>query len=455
MPNERYEEERSPLFVPPATKAAEKPGKGTRNANGESSIYLGKDGKWHGRVTMGVRDDGKPDRRHIERKTRPEVVTEVRRLEKERDQGTARKAGPVWTLEKWLRHWVEEIAAPSIRDSSAAAYRNAVYNHLIPGLGAHRLDKLEPEHFEKLYKKMVQAGSKPGNAHQVHRTARTALNVAEARGHIGRNPASLAKAPRVEDDEIEPYEVEEVRRILDAAAGHRNPARWAIALALGLRQGEVLGLRWSDIDLTAGTIRVRENRLRPKYAHGCEGNCGKKAGYCPQKVNTRKTTGPVKSRAGKRPTGVPTPIVALLIAQKVAQDKERELAGSLWEDGDWVFATPTGQPINPNTDYHAWKDLLEEAGVREARLHDARHTAATMLLILRVPDRTVQGLMGWSDSTMPARYQHLVKQVRKDVADQLGAFIWEAPQAPRGEPDARRREARRRQMRRKLRRQQA
>lgn len=274
------------------------------------------------------------------------------------------------------------------------------------------------------------AGHKPGNAHQVHRTAKTAFGEAVRRGHLGRDPVSLARPPRMEDEEIEPCELEEAQKILAVAAKHRNGARWAIALVLGLRQGEVLGLRWADLDPNVGTLRVRENRLRPKYVHGCgEAPCGRRAGYCPQKVNKRKLTGPVKSRAGKRPMGVPAPLLAILTAQKVAQDVERVKAGDLWQNGDWVFATETGSPLNPNTDFHEWKDLIKEAGVRDARLHDARHTAATLLLILGSEGRTTKGLMGWSDPSMPARYQHLVKQVQTDIAKRQGDLVWGAPKA--------------------------
>jgi integrase len=431
---------------------------GTRAPNGEGSVYLGSDGYWHGRVTVGTKDDGSPDRRHIKRKaTNPkaedEVIKAVNKLIAARDDGAITKAGPVWTMEKWLTHWVEDIAAPTVRDSTADAYRNAVYKHLIPGLGAHRLTgprPIQPEHFEKLYRKMIAAGHKPANAHQVHRTARTALYEAVRRGHMIRNPAALAKPPRVEQEEIQPYEVEEVQKILAAAAHRRNSARWAIALVLGLRQGEVLGLRWADIDLDAGTLRVRESRLRPKYRHGCPNSdpCGRKAGYCPQKINTRKPTGPVKSFAGKRPMGVPGPITTLLREQLAAQDKERTAAGNLWQEGGWVFTTPTGQPLHPNTDYREWKDLLCEAGVRDARLHDARHTAATLLLILEVTNRTTQGLMGWTDASMPARYQHLVKRVRDGVAKRQEGLLWDAPQAPAATARQRRKKRQTRQVKR-------
>jgi integrase len=404
---------------------------GTRAPNGAGSIYYSEtDGYWHYRVIVGVRDDGSPDRRHRRAKSEPELLEKIKKLQAALATGTVRKPGRAPTMEKWLTHWVENISAPTVRDSTASSYRNAVYKHLIPGLGKHHLDRIQPDHFEKLYQKMIAAGHKPANAHQVHRTAKTALNEAVRRGHIFHNPVLIAKPPRVEEEEIEPYTVEEVRKILATAANRRNSARWAIALALGLRQGEVLGLKWADLNLTAGTLRVRENRLRPKYRHGCgDTPCGRKAGYCPQKVNTRKATGPVKSRAGRRPVGLPTPLVAMLLAHREAQGAERQRAGTLWRDEGWVFTTLTGAAINPNTDYREWKDLLKEAGVRDARLHDARHTAATLLLILDVKDRTTQGLMGWSDPSMPARYQHLVTEVRTDVAERISGLLWEAQKA--------------------------
>src|SRR5262249_11681456 len=154
-----------------------------------------------------------------------------------------------WTVATWLTHWVENIAAPAVKDNTLAGYRVAVNVHLIPGIGAHRLDRLEPEHLEKLYARMLSRGSATATAHQAHRTLRAALNEAVRRGHLGRNPATLAKAPRVTETEIEPYTVEEVQQLLKIAAGRRNSARWALALALGLRQSEALGLMWSDIDL--------------------------------------------------------------------------------------------------------------------------------------------------------------------------------------------------------------
>jgi integrase len=401
----------------------------SRKPNGDSTIYQAKDGRWHGYVTVGVKDNGRPDRRHVTRKTRPEITKAVRDLEAKRDKGKVPKAGQRWTVESWLTHWVENIAALTVGENTIDGYRVAVYHHLIPGLGAHRLEKLEPEHLERLYAKMQGAGSSAGTAHQVHRTVRVALNEAVRRKAITENPATIAKAPVLDETEVEPYSVEEVQRLLLEAGKVRNTARWVIALALGLRQGEVLGLQWEDVDFEAGVILVRRGRLRPRYKHGCGDRCGRKPGYCPTKINTRRETKSTKSKAGKRPIGVPQELMKLLAQHKETQDRERQRARDLWVEKEYVFTSEIGEPLNPNTDYHRWKDLLKAAEVRDARLHDARHTAATVLLILGVPDAVVDAIMGWEpgkSARMRRRYQHMTSPVLRQTADKIGGLLWPA-----------------------------
>lgn len=401
--------------------------KSTRNANGRSSIYYSeKDKCWHGYVTVGVKDSGKPDRRHVRGRSQSEVTTKVRKLEREREDGKVRKPGQTWTVEQWLTHWLETIAPPVITENAYIAYEVAVRVHLVPGVGAHKLDKLETEHLEKLYRKMTKAGAKPGRVHQVHRTIRAALNEAMRRKKLTESPAALARAPKVEEEEVEPYSVTQVKSLLDAAQQRRNSARWAIALALGLRQGEALGLQWSDIDLDEGkTLIVRRSRLRPKWKHGCAEPCDHKfGGHCPQRVPLRQETAGTKSRAGKRGIGLPDELVALLKHHRKEQACERETAADLWQETGYVFTTPTGGPLNPRTDYTEWKRLLERAGAPERRLHDARHTAATVLLLLQIPDRTVMAIMGWSNTAMAARYQHIIAAIRRDVATSVGGLLW-------------------------------
>lgn len=410
--------------------------KGSRNPPGASTVYRDKDGYWHGRVSVGVKDDGRPDRRHVGAKTKAEVVRKVRELERLRDSGKVPTAGRKWTVGEWLEHWLWSVAKPSLRESSFDAYRYAVRKHLIPAVGRHRLDRLQPEHLERLYRSMIELGARPATAHQVHRTVRTALGEALRRGHVVRNVAALAKPPRVQQEPVEPLSLEEVQALLKQASQGRNGARWAVALALGLRQGEVLGLRWSDVDFDTGSLRVRGTLVRPVYAHGCGGTCGRKAGFCPQRRRANPVRGATKSAAGQRVIGLPDQLLAVLKEHRQQQDAERELAGNLWAGEDWVFAAPDGQSVSPNSDYRAWKALLNAAGVRQVRLHDARHTAATVLLVLGVPERTVMSIMGWSSTAMAARYQHVTDPIRRDVARRVGELLW-SPQADGSEPEGR------------------
>jgi integrase len=136
-----------------------------------------------------------------------------------------------------------------------------------------------------------------------------------------------------------------------------------------------------------------------------------------------------------RTVGLPAPLVALLKQHRAEQDKERETATQLWREGDWVFSTRLGDPLSPSSDYHEWKRLLKAAGVRDGRLHDARHTAATVLLLLGVPERAVLGLMGWSNPAVARNYQHITAAVRDDVAKRLGGLLWANDGPPNDEDE--------------------
>lgn len=202
--------------------AGRKRTEGTRAPNGTSSIYQGNDGYWHGRVTVGVKDNGKPDRRHVQAMTQAEVARKVRKLERERDAGTVRKPGKEWTIERWLLHWYEHIAVPNVRYKTQAYYRTAVEKYLVPGIGAHKLSRLEPEHIERLYARLRKQGAKSATLQQVHIALRAALNEAERRERLTRNPIRAVRAPKIEETEIEPLTVDDAKAILRVAHGRRK-----------------------------------------------------------------------------------------------------------------------------------------------------------------------------------------------------------------------------------------
>lgn len=456
------DETNGPIKKMPPTNKPRKPRRkkrpeGTRAPNGAGSIYYSEaDGKWHGRVIVGVKDDGTPDRRHVQRKTEAEVVKAVQALIAARDSGDVLAPGKPPTVAGWLTTWIEDIVPRTAKPSTLAGYRTNVYKHLIPGLGAHRMHRTKPDHFEKLYSKIEQSGLSMYTVLQVHRTARAAWNEAIRRGVVKPpNPVSLAKWGRLDEEEREPFEPDEIRRIIAAALRRRNGVRFVIALALGNRQGEALGIKWERLNGRRKSLRFPKQLQRGRWLHGCDdprvcAAAHHKTEPCPQPCSRHKRAESckpcpldcvgharhcakrhggglvevsVKSRAGKREIILPALLWDMIDAHKKVQDAEREFAGTVWSEGGWMFTQPDGKPIDPKADRAEWREVLAEAGVREARLHDARHTAATVLALLEVAPREAMDFMGWSSDAMRLRYQHVTDAMKQRTAQRLNSFL--------------------------------
>ncbi|MFJ8743456.1 tyrosine-type recombinase/integrase [Embleya sp. NPDC127516] len=428
-----------------------------RTSNGRSSIYLGEDGRWHGWVTMGVKENGKPDRRHRTGQSEAVVTAKVRALEAQRDAGTVPKTGKALTVEAWMVLWITTIAPRSVEQSTLdSTYRPKVMNWIVPRLGRHRLDRLQPEHLDAFYIWLGQQGLSKNTIVQIHRILSRALKIAVRRGAVGRNVAALVDAPSGEEVEIEPLSREEARRVLGVADARRNGARWSVGLALGLRQCEVLGMRWEYIDLDARQMHVWWQIKRTRFSHGCEDprtcgtryhragcadNCTKHtkcppactptctahARECPDRVGggwhfaRRKGKG---KRGGNLTLTLPPALVQRLRTHKAAQSREKLAAGDRWTDLDLVFAGPTGQPIEPHTDWEEWRDLLQEVGIAHVRVHDGRHTAATLLVEQGAGAEVVQEVLGLSSITIARRYMHISSSLAAKATDRVGTALW-------------------------------
>lgn len=448
-----------------------------RKPNSRSSIYLGKDGKWHGWVTMGVKDDGTPDRRHREGKSEAEVTAKVQKLEKQRDSGKIDKPGTkVPTVAQWIRTYLDEIAPMRVSQLTLdSTYRPKAEWWIIPRLGAHRLDRLRPDHLDAFYAGLVKEGLSPNTILQIHRILSRALKLAVRRELIARNVCGMIDAPTGEDNEIEPLLREEAQDILTVVKDRRNGTRWSVALALGLRQSESLGLRWKYVDLDKGVIRVFWQIKRLRYRHGCKdphtcaarlhrypcpkdcpkakrtsgrrhvcltacrknctkhgdacpkfcaADCTKHALACPDRVGGWTFTKP--KGKGKRSIALPPPLIALLKLHKEAQRLEREAAGDRRQDWDLVWCTLDGNPIDAGDDWDDWKELLRLAEIdKDARVHDARHTAATLLLEQGVDIRVIQAVLGHSQLTTTKRYTHITETLAIEAAGRMGRALWD------------------------------
>lgn len=379
-------------------------------SDGEGSIYLDKTrGKYVGVYVTGWRD-GKPIRKKVSAPSRAGAASKLRALREQVEAGQL-PAGRIPTVEEWMTYWLNEIAARKVRPSTLAGYRTYVDCYINPLLGDKRLDRLTPEHIANAWHQLLTVGRpnaetpKPlssTSAHQAHRILSRALKVAYQRGHVTKNVATMIDAPQPADVEIQPLTKADAKRLLETVKGRRNAARWTVALSLGLRQGEALGLRWENVDLDEGTLAVRQSLGRV--------------------TGEGLVLGPVKSRAGRRTIKLPAQLLADIKAHRLVQNTERLAAGSRWIDEGFVFAREDGRPQDPKFDWLEWKALLTEAGVPDARLHSARHTAATMLLAMGVPLRTAMEILGHSRITVTSRYQHVVDEMHDDAAEKMDAF---------------------------------
>jgi integrase len=387
-----------------------------RSSNGESTIYEDKNGRWHGEVWMGLKEGGAPDRRHVSGKTRAVVAKKVRELQAKRDAGQTAEAGRVPTLSEWLDYWLTHIASRRLRPLTLQSYDSTLRLHIKPAIGHHRLDRLQPEHLEAMHLAMEAKGLSSTTAVRAHRIVSRALKVAMQRGRVARNVATLVDAPATRRPNTPPpLDLEECRRVLAAAREGRNAARWTVALALGLRQSEALGLMWSDIDFDRGTLAVRRG------LHRVNG----------QGLRFEEP----KSERSRRTLVMPKQLLADLKAHKKEQDKERAESEEYWTDHGLVFPNELGGPMDDRNDYRSWVALLRRAKVRRVRLHDGRHTAATLLLAAGVHPRVVMDLLGHSTMrTTTDTYSHVLPALAQQAADTLDEALWgsaEGPSKPR------------------------
>ncbi|MGW6459978.1 tyrosine-type recombinase/integrase [Streptomyces sp. NPDC055078] len=438
---------------------------GTRNPNNESSVYLGTDGWWHGRVTMGVKNDGSPDRRHRRARTEPEVRRKVKALEKLRDEKRAPKAGRVPTVATWMETYLTDIASLKLKPRSLDDYWSKTRNDIIPGVGQHRLDKLQPEHLERMYRVMLNEGHAPSHVLKVHRILSRALKIAHRRRIIVENVATLVDPPSVDETEANPFTTDQAKAFLKAATDRPTFMRWIVGVGMGFRQGETLGLRWKYVDLENELFHPQWQLQRLTWRHGCTdphacgarlhrftpcpADCATHKAYkrgCPKPCPTgctrhastcpdRKEGGLVftrpKTKKSRNPVPIPPPFIPYLQEHKARQDDDRTAAGDLWEDHDAVFARPDGRPLDPRADWEEFKELLEEAGISDRRLYDgSRHTAGTILNELGVDMPTIMEILRHTQISQTRRYVKGRSTLTKDAMQRMGDTFMPAPEPP-------------------------
>ncbi len=362
------------------------------------------DGRWEVQVEAGY-TDGKRRRKSIYGKTAKECTARMVEFVSARKQGVA-VMDERTTLAQYLPRWLDNIA-PSLRPHTRRFYGDQVRLHLVPAFGHIPLAKITPEQVQRFVNAKSAEGLAPRMVRHLRSTLRAALNQAVEWELIARNPAARAiRLPALGDREVNALTPEQARQVLVAAGmgqdeKHRLYALWVTTMFLGLRQGEVLALRWQSVDWDAGTLRVDRSL---------------------QRIDGHLQLVPTKTAYSVRTLTMPPTVAAALRVHRAAQDAERR--GNHWIEHGLIFATQIGTPIDPRNLIREWHALTRRAGIPRVRFHDLRHTAATLMLAGGVDVKLVAETLGHRDATMVLKvYSHVLPSARTDAAERMERML--------------------------------
>ena len=377
-----------------------------RNPNGAGTITQRKDGRFQAAVYV-LQPDGTTARKFAYGKTWAECDTKRRALLDKVDNGV-----PVPTrsmkLSEWLPYWLDNIVKPRRKKTTAAKYEVHVRLYLVPLIGSKRLESLSVADVRR-FLVQVEKKTSAATAKESHRVLRTALTAACREELVTRNVATLVEPPSVAARELSPWSLDETLDFL--AAARRDPlyAAFVLAIALGFRRGEVVGLRWENVDLDKREIRVRTQRQR-----------GSAEVYEDDPKGCRR----------KQTLPLPAICVAPLRWQRLKQAAARERAGEKWTDTGYVFTTRTGQPIEPRNLYRSFTRVAKDAGLRVIRLHDACHGTATLLTAAGVAPRVVMEILGHSQIAVTMNvYTHVVQDTQREAVSHMDRLLRRRPRS--------------------------
>ncbi len=413
----------------------------------EGSVVALKNGKYRADLVVGWDTQGRKIVRSRKCRTRAQARAALRELANERDAGGTRNQGKARAealLGDYCQAWLtKHIKEKGIEPSTAAGYESVLRVWIRPHAGGKRLSQVTATTVKQVMTAM--AGTK-SSKRQAWIVLNAALRQAAHEGLIARNPCDGLTPPVVKTPRIEPPMDDDIEAIYEAILGDPDEARWLIALTLGLRQGEALGLEWRDIDLDAMTITIRQQLVRQRGVHGCgtpkprgvhRGNdwpCGHTwASKCPQGTAGGLVLKQVKTERGNRVIPLLPTLVPILKGLQERQAKARMRPGTRWQPPstgtgrsarvcDFVFRHPTGRPLDPKRDWDNWQAVLKSSGLEPTRLHNARHSAAIGMLDSGMPIERLADLLGHSSSAFSHRtYGHFSRQAADAARDALEA----------------------------------
>lgn len=386
---------------------------GKRRGHGEGGIYQREsDGKWCASVDLGW-VNGKRKRKVVYGETRKEVAEKIKALLRDHQQGV-NIAPEAQTVAQFLKRWLDEAVKHKNKGSTLDSYTRIVNLYLVPQIGKIRLDKLTAVNVQAMQNALLDAGLSTRTVQYARAVLRRALGQAVKWDLVPRNVVPLVDAPRVEKHKITPLDGEQARCLLAAASGHRLEAMYRVALSLGLRKGEVLGLRWVDIDWSGRKLRIAATV---------------------QRIAGQTTLTTPKTATSARTLLLPDVLIRVLRQHQERQKLEREAMGEAWEEHGLVFPSERGTPLEPRNIVRSFKRLLKRAGLPETtRFHDLRHSCATLLIAQGVHLSVIKEILGHSQISVTADiYGHVLPETQRSAVEGLGR-IFDAPEAETQSP---------------------
>jgi integrase len=379
-----------------------------KRGNGEGSISKRSGGGWMAQYYV-LSGTGGRERRTLYARTRTEAARKLARVIGERDTGFVVDAGKL-TVGDYLERWLKDSVKGTVRTSTYEAYRYMVEPHLVPFLGALKLRDINPVHVRALYREKLEAGLSAATVRKMHAVLNKAMKQAVMDGLVHRNVCDAVRPPRLVRKEIRPLDPEQAGALLRAAASDRLEALYVLAVHTGMREGELLGLKWEDVSLDGEEPVLRLRRALVREA-------GKVA------------LGELKTPKSRRQVRLTRAAAGALRAHLARQMEEIERAGPSYRPGGLVFATESGSPINPsNLRRRSFKPLLRRAGLANIRFHDLRHTCATLLLTRNVHPKLVQELLGHATISVTLdTYSHFLPSMGDQTVTAMEAALGSAP----------------------------
>ena len=375
-----------------------------RRSNGEGNIRKRKDGRWEGRYTAGHDPaTGKQVFKNVLGKTQAEVKEKLKKALEECGRIDFTKTGQ-YTVGTWMDTWYENVAKIKVRASSHQTYKGYIDNHIKPNIGNIPLEKLTTMDLQKLYRKLLMKGRverieskeqpkglSAKTVRNIHQVISSAMDLAVAQKIIIENPTDACGLPKVEHREMQTIPAEQLQAFLQEAKTTGVYEMYYIELATGLRRGELLGLKWQDIDWNNGIIKVRRQVAR---------------------VDGEIVETPLKTKNSYRAVTISQQAIEVLKTQKAKTDDE------------YVFPSPNGGPISPDSVNNMLKRVLARAGIQKVRFHDLRHTFATIALQNGVDIKTVSGILGhFSAGFTLDTYAHVTTSAQKEAAQTIGNVL--------------------------------